>query len=207
VITTDSRLSILQKKLANQTRHAVSHTQWPVFRFLGGASSGGSNVEQTLFATRFRHYQPHLTAFLAHLLPHVDGGHFSGDVPTCPWPDWSSRMQPGPALSRFESGSSLPPRFGASRSMEAASIFSRSNLGSFYWRRFLRIQSGLFRDFASSALVLKYRCIRQNWPGFHRHIMPGRRKISAADNLASLVDLRGKSTLLVWPVLSLFSCQ
>lgn len=121
--------------------------------------------EQTLVREQaFGSYQPQFDGLRALAVLTVMVDHFSADVPNFPLPDWIHLGATGVRLFLVLSGYFITASLRRARDrMDLAALSAGKTIGSFYWRRFLRI-SPAYLAFAAIALILNIGAIRQNWP-------------------------------------------
>jgi peptidoglycan/LPS O-acetylase OafA/YrhL len=129
----------------------------------GRAKSAAS--EQTLVREQASEsYQPQFDGLRALAVLTVMVDHFSTDVPNFPLPDWIHLGATGVRLFLVLSGYFITASLRRARDrMDLAGLSAGKTIGSFYWRRFLRI-SPAYLAFAAIALILNIGAIRQNWP-------------------------------------------
>jgi peptidoglycan/LPS O-acetylase OafA/YrhL len=121
--------------------------------------------EQTLVVDQtLEHYQPQFDGLRALAVLTVMVDHFSADVPNFPLPDWIHLGATGVRLFLVLSGYFITTSLRRARDrMNAAGLSAGRTIGTFYWRRLLRISPAYFA-FAAIALFLNLGAIRQNWP-------------------------------------------
>jgi peptidoglycan/LPS O-acetylase OafA/YrhL len=109
-------------------------------------------------------YQPQFDGLRALAVLTVMVDHFGADVPNFPLPDWIHLGATGVRLFLVLSGYFITASLRRARDrMDLGGFSAAGTIGSFYWRRFLRISPAYFA-FAAIALVLNIGAIRQNWP-------------------------------------------
>jgi peptidoglycan/LPS O-acetylase OafA/YrhL len=90
--------------------------------------------------------------------------HFSADVPNFPLPDWIHLGATGVRLFLVLSGYFITASLRRARDrMDMTQSSFGKAIGSFYWRRFLRIAPAYF-IFTAIAIILGLGSVRQNWP-------------------------------------------
>ena len=130
-----------------------------------GQAVAGRASDQTLVREQASEgYQPQFDGLRALAVLTVMVDHFGADVPNFPLPDWIHLGATGVRLFLVLSGYFITASLGRARDrMEVGGLPASKAIGSFYWRRFLRISPAYFA-FAAIALVLNIGAIRQNWP-------------------------------------------
>ena len=109
-------------------------------------------------------YQPQFDGLRALAVLTVMVDHFSADVPNFPLPDWIRLGATGVRLFLVMSGYFITASLRRARErMDADELSAGKTMGTFYWRRLLRIAPAYF-VFAGIALALNLGAIRQNWP-------------------------------------------
>lgn len=109
-------------------------------------------------------YQPQFDGLRALAVLTVMVDHFGADVPNFPLPDWIHLGATGVRLFLVLSGYFITASLRRARArMDLDGFSAGRTIGSFYWRRFLRISPAYFA-FAAIALILNIGAIRQNWP-------------------------------------------
>jgi peptidoglycan/LPS O-acetylase OafA/YrhL len=137
----------------------------------GGSSVGwgqvvaGRTSEKTLVREQASDgYQPQFDGLRALAVLTVMVDHFGADVPNFPLPDWIHLGATGVRLFLVLSGYFITASLRRARDrMDLGGFSVGRTIGSFYWRRFLRISPAYFA-FAAIALILNIGAIRQNWP-------------------------------------------
>ena len=129
-----------------------------------GQAVAGRASDQTLVREQASEgYQPQFDGLRALAVLTVMVDHFGADVPNFPLPDWIHLGATGVRLFLVLSGYFITASLGRARDrMEVGGLPASKAIGSFYWRRFLRISPAYFA-FAAIALVLNIGAIRQNW--------------------------------------------
>jgi peptidoglycan/LPS O-acetylase OafA/YrhL len=135
-----------------------------------GAGVGWSRTrtftsEQTLVHDRaLERYQPQFDGLRALAVLTVMVDHFSTDVPNFPLPDWIRLGATGVRLFLVLSGYFITASLRRARDrMDGGELSAGKTIGTFYWRRLLRIGSAYF-VFAAIALLLNFGAIRYYWP-------------------------------------------
>jgi peptidoglycan/LPS O-acetylase OafA/YrhL len=130
-----------------------------------GQAVAGRASDQTLGREQASEgYQPQFDGLRALAVITVMVDHFGADVPNFPLPDWIHLGATGVRLFLVLSGYFITASLRRARDrMEVGRLQASKAIGSFYWRRFLRISPAYFA-FAAIALVLNIGAIRQNWP-------------------------------------------
>ena len=109
-------------------------------------------------------YQPQFDGLRALAVLTVMVDHFSADVPNFPLPDWIHPGATGVRLFLVLSGYFITASLRRARDrMDLTQSSFRQSLGSFYWRRFLRIAPAYF-VFAAISIIFGLGAIRENWP-------------------------------------------
>lgn len=109
-------------------------------------------------------YQPQFDGLRALAVLTVMIDHFSADVPNFPFPDWIRLGATGVRLFLVLSGYFITASLRRARDrMERNGLSAAGAMGTFYWRRVLRIAPA-YLAFAAIALVLDLGAIRHNWP-------------------------------------------
>ena len=125
-----------------------------------GASASDATVAP---APSSDHYQPQFDGLRALAVLTVMADHFSNDVPDFPLPDWIHLGSTGVRLFLVLSGYFITASLRRVRvRIEAGSLSARTAIGSFYWRRLLRILPA-YVAFAAIALILDLGSIRESW--------------------------------------------
>src|SRR3984957_13228415 len=142
---------------------------------MGWATWAGSGVElsrsdvftsgKTLTRERvLEFYQPQFDGLRAIAVLTVMVDHFSADVPNFPLPDWIHLGATGVRLFLVLSGYFITASLRRARDrMDMTQSSFGKAIGSFYWRRFLRIAPAYF-IFTAIAIILGLGSVRQNWP-------------------------------------------
>jgi peptidoglycan/LPS O-acetylase OafA/YrhL len=135
-----------------------------------GAGVGWSRTrtftsEQTLVHDRaLERYQPQFDGLRALAVLTVMVDHFSTDVPNFPLPDWIRLGATGVRLFLVLSGYFITASLRRARDrMDGGELSAGKTIGTFYWRRLLRIGPAYF-VFAAIALLLNFGAIRYYWP-------------------------------------------
>jgi peptidoglycan/LPS O-acetylase OafA/YrhL len=130
-----------------------------------GQVVAGRTSEKTLVREQVSDgYQPQFDGLRALAVLTVMVDHFGADVPNFPLPDWIHLGATGVRLFLVLSGYFITASLRRARDRMDLGGFSVGRIiGSFYWRRFLRISPAYFA-FAAIALILNIGAIRQNWP-------------------------------------------
>ena len=130
-----------------------------------GQVVAGRTSEQALVREQpFEGYQPQFDGLRALAVLTVMVDHFGADVPNFPLPDWIHLGATGVRLFLVLSGYFITASLRRARDrMDFGGPSVGRTIGSFYWRRFLRISPAYFA-FAAIALILNIGAIRQNWP-------------------------------------------
>src|SRR4029077_15084870 len=129
-----------------------------------GAASAIVSEQTSPLENSADRYQPQFEGLRALAVLTVMVDHFGADVPNFPLPDWIHLGATGVRLFLVLSGYFITASLRRARDrMEVGRLHASKAIGSFYWRRFLRISSAYFA-FAAIALVLNIGAIRQNWP-------------------------------------------
>jgi peptidoglycan/LPS O-acetylase OafA/YrhL len=154
-----------QKKLVTNCR-GVCH----IIMAWAGAGVGWSRTrtftsEQTLVHDRaLERYQPQFDGLRALAVLTVMVDHFSTDVPNFPLPDWIRLGATGVRLFLVLSGYFITASLRRARDrMDGGELSAGKTIGTFYWRRLLRIGPAYF-VFAAIALLLNFGAIRYYWP-------------------------------------------
>jgi peptidoglycan/LPS O-acetylase OafA/YrhL len=154
-----------QKKLVTNCR-GVCH----IIMAWAGAGVGWSRTrtftsEQTLVHDRaLERYQPQFDGLRALAVLTVRVDHFSTDVPNFPLPDWIRLGATGVRLFLVLSGYFITASLRRARDrMDGGELSAGKTIGTFYWRRLLRIGPAYF-VFAAIALLLNFGAIRYYWP-------------------------------------------
>jgi peptidoglycan/LPS O-acetylase OafA/YrhL len=130
-----------------------------------GQVVAGRTSEQTLVREQASDgYQPQFDGLRALAVLTVMVDHFGADVPNFPLPDWIHLGATGVRLFLVLSGYFITASLRRARDrMDLDGFSAGRTIGSFYWRRFLRISPAYFA-FVAIALILNIGAIRQNWP-------------------------------------------
>jgi peptidoglycan/LPS O-acetylase OafA/YrhL len=130
-----------------------------------GQAVAGRAPEQALVREQASDgYQPQFDGLRALAVLTVMVDHFSADVPNFPLPDWIHLGATGVRLFLVLSGFFITASLRRARDrMDLGGFSAARAIGSFYWRRFLRISPAYF-TFAAIALILNIGAVRQNWP-------------------------------------------
>jgi peptidoglycan/LPS O-acetylase OafA/YrhL len=130
-----------------------------------GQVVAGRTSEQTLVREQASDgYQSQFDGLRALAVLTVMVDHFGADVPNFPLPDWIHLGATGVRLFLVLSGYFITASLRRARDrMDLDGFSAGRTIGSFYWRRFLRISPAYFA-FVAIALILNIGAIRQNWP-------------------------------------------
>jgi peptidoglycan/LPS O-acetylase OafA/YrhL len=130
----------------------------------GHAVAGRTSEQALVHEQAFDGYQPQFDGLRALAVLTVMVDHFSADVPNFPLPDWIHLGATGVRLFLVLSGYFITASLRRARDrMDLGGFSAARTIGSFYWRRFLRISPAYFA-FAAIALILNIGAIRHNWP-------------------------------------------
>jgi peptidoglycan/LPS O-acetylase OafA/YrhL len=126
--------------------------------------SGTAASERVLVPERTSDYQPQFDGLRALAVLTVMVDHFTADVPNFPLPDWIHLGATGVRLFLVLSGYFITASLRRARDrMETTNLSAGQTIGTFYWRRFLRISPAYF-IFAAVAIIFNLGTIRDNWP-------------------------------------------
>ncbi|HJT46179.1 MAG TPA: acyltransferase [Chthoniobacterales bacterium] len=139
----------------------VSHWGWGQ---AAGSRTTFSAADTAVIREQSGSYQPQFDGLRALAVLTVMADHFSSDVPNFPLPDWIHIGATGVRLFLVLSGYFITASLRRARDrMDLAEVSFGKTIGSFYWRRLLRIAPA-YLVFTVIASILGLGAIRHNWP-------------------------------------------